>query len=109
MANITLDFSNPLPTGIQIGDIAWYLDVSADINIKMGPIISISIEPIQIVVSAAPGVSPPTAADFIFYAQDPIAVVSSLKGYFAEAQFINRSTQYAELFSVGTEVFESSK
>jgi hypothetical protein len=32
-----------------------------------------------------------------------------LKGYFAEAQFINTQTKYAELFSVGAEVFESSK
>jgi len=41
--------------------------------------------------------------------QNPIGVVSSLKGYYAEAQFVNESTEYAELFSVGTEIFESSK
>jgi hypothetical protein len=55
------------------------------------------------------GVVPPTATDFIFYVQNPIGVVSSLKGYYAEAQFVNESTEYAELFSVGTEIFESSK
>ena len=109
MPNITLDFTNPLPNGIQVGDIAWYLDVSEDTNIKMGPIVSMSLDPIQIVVSVATGVVPPTAQDFIFYAPDPIAVVSSLKGYFAEAQFVNKSTEYAECFSVGAEVFQSSK
>jgi hypothetical protein len=109
MAQIDLTFENPLPEGIQVGDIAWYLDTSSNVEIKMGPIIAISDDPISIVVNAAVGVVPPDIDDFVFYAQDPIAVVSSLKGYFAEAQFINKSTQYAELFSIGAEIFESSK
>jgi hypothetical protein len=32
-----------------------------------------------------------------------------LKGYYAEAQFVNNATDYAELYSVGAEIFESSK
>ena len=34
---------------------------------------------------------------------------SSLLGYYAEVQIVNNSATEAELFSVGTEVFESSK
>mgnify|MGYP003633589428 CR=1 FL=1 len=109
MANITLTFTNPLPEGIQVGDIAWYLDNSTTAEIKMGPITSITSNPVTIIVNASAGVQPPLVDDFIFYAKDPIAVVSSLKGYFAEAQFVNDSTSYAELFSVGAEIFESSK
>lgn len=109
MANITLTFTNPLPEGVQIGNIAWYVDTSTGLEIEMGPITSISINPVTITVNAATGVVPPTAADFIFYVKNPIGVVSSLKGYYAEAQFVNESTKYAELFSVGTEIFESSK
>jgi hypothetical protein len=38
-----------------------------------------------------------------------MTTVSSLKGYYAEAQFRNNSPAYGELFSVGSEVFVSSK
>jgi len=109
MADITITFSNPLPAGLQINDIAWYLDTSEGDEIKMGPITAITNNPITITVNAATGVVPPATEDFIFYKKNPIVEVGSLKGYFAEAQFINDSTDYAELFSVGTEIFESSK
>mgnify|MGYP003630037168 FL=1 len=107
MANITITFTNPLPTGIQAGDIAWYLNITTGSEIKMGPISSITNG--VMIVNAEAGVQPPSSSDFIFYVKDPIASVSSLKGYFAEAQFINKSVEYVELYSVGSEVFESSK
>lgn len=109
MANITLTFSNPLPEGIQVGDIVWYLNTTTNVEVEMGPIISIINNPIGIVVDAAAGVAPPTQSDFIFYAENPIGYLGQLKGYYAEAQFRNSSTSYAELFSVGSEIFESSK
>jgi hypothetical protein len=107
MANITLTFTNPLPVNIQVGDIAWYLDISESEEVKMGPILSIN--GLEVVVDAAAGVSPPTTADFVFYVKDPVGYLGQLKGYYAEAQFRNNSTKYAELFAVGSEVFESSK
>lgn len=109
MAYITLTLVSPLPEGIQVGDIAWYLDVSSNINIQMGPIISITNNPIEMVVDAGPGVAPPDTEDFIFYVKDPIGYLGQLKGYYAEAQFRNNSTSNTELFSVGSEIFESSK
>lgn len=107
MANITLTFTNPLPVNIQVGDIAWYLDISESEEVKMGPISSIN--GLEVVVNAAAGVSPPTTADFVFYVKDPVGYLGQLKGYYAEAQFRNNSTKYAELFAVGSEIFESSK
>ena len=107
MANITLTFTNPLPVNIQVGDIAWYLDISESEEVKMGPISSIN--GLEVIVNAAAGVSPPTTADFVFYVKDPVGYLGQLKGYYAEAQFRNNSTKYAELFAVGSEVFESSK
>lgn len=111
MANITLEFSNPLPEGIQATDIAWYLDISAGEEIKMGPITSITQGPPTwtVIVNAEAGVVPPDASDFIFYEKNPITYIGSLKGYYAEVQFVNNTTDYAELYSVGTEIFESSK
>ena len=110
MANITITFANPLPVTLQIGDIAWYLDVDAipqPKEIKMGPITSINDK--TIVVNAAAGVADPDTSDFIFYVKDPVGKVGQLKGYYAEIQFRNNTTKYAELFSVGTEIFESSQ
>ena len=109
MANITLTFSNPLPEGIQVGDIAWYLNTTTNVEVEMGPILSIINNPVSIIVNTAAGVAPPTQNDFIFYVENPIGYLGQLKGYYAEAQFRNSSTSYAELFSVGTEIFESSK
>ena len=107
MANITLTFTNALPVNIQVGDVAWYLDISESEEVKMGPISSIN--GLEVVVNAAAGVSPPTTADFVFYVKDPVGYLGQLKGSYAEAQFRNNSTKYAELFAVGSEVFESSK
>jgi hypothetical protein len=109
MAYITLTFSNPLPEGIQVGDIAWYLNTASNIEVQMGPIFSITNNPVVVVVDAAAGVVPPSISDFVFYTEDPIGSVGQLKGYYAEAQFRNNSSERAELFSVGSEVFESSK
>lgn len=107
MANITITFPNALPVGIQVNHIAWYVDVSENTQVRMGPIIAIT--GLSIVVNAGVGVEPPTSEDFVFYSKDPMTETGSLKGYYAEAQFINNSTSYGELFSVGTEIFESSK
>ena len=109
MANITLTFSNPLPEGIQVGDIAWYLNTATNVEVEMGPILSIGSNPVSIIVDAAVGVGSPSQDDFIFYAENPIGFLGQLKGYYAEAQFRNSSTSSAELFSVGSEIFESSK
>ena len=109
MADITFTFTNPLPDGTQITDVAWYLNNTTKKEIKMGPIKSIDNTTKTIVVDAKIGVVPPGSSDFIFYVKNPIAGTGQLKGYYAEVQFTNSSTDYAELFSVGTQIFESSK
>jgi hypothetical protein len=108
MATFTFTFTNPVPEGIEVGDIAWYYDTSEESQVKMGRILSI-ISDTSITVDGEVGVIPPGTDDFIFYVKDPLTSTGQLKGYYAEAQFINTSTEYAELFSVGAQVFESSK
>jgi|TARA_R110000765_G_scaffold142493_2_gene243724 hypothetical protein len=109
MANITITFTNPLPDGIQIGDIAWYSNTTSGTEVEMGPITAITSNPITISINATAGAQPPSVSDFVFYVKNPMTTVSSLKGYYAEAQFRNNSPAYGELFSVGSEVFVSSK
>ena len=114
MIDISLTFApESVPNGMQVQDILWYVDGSSGSEIQIGPIISITENTeegtTEVVATAPPGVAPPSSGDFIFYVKNPIVEVSSLKGYFAETQFINQSTDYAELFAVASEVFESSK
>ena len=51
----------------------------------------------------------PNSLSFILFVKDNTANTSSLSGYYAEAKFVNNSTTGVELFSVGSEIFESSK
>ena len=43
------------------------------------------------------------------FSKDNKVNLSSLTGYYAEAQFVNDSTVEAELFAVSTDVYGSSK
>ena len=43
------------------------------------------------------------------FAKDKKVNTSSLLGYYADVKFVNNSTTKAELFSVGSEIAESSK
>lgn len=106
MANITLTFTE-IPDSLTVGDIAWYLDISSGAEIEMGPVITIGAN--TLVINAAAGVLPPAIGDFVFYIHNPIGYLGQLKGYYAEVNFRNNTTEYAELFSIGSEVFESSK
>ncbi len=116
MAGVTpiqINFANHTPVGLDLNDIIWYSDASTGNEIMMGPVSGISnndnTSTYYITVNASYGVSAPTTSDFVYYKKNPIGYVSSLKGYFAEAQFVNTENKYAELFSVGAEIFESSK
>ena len=51
----------------------------------------------------------PTVEDFIMFSKDNAANLSSILGYYAEVKFTNNSSYDAELFSVGSEITESSK
>ena len=121
MPAITLTFNNPLNTSVQVGDVAYYANttrvgVHHEKNlggvISLGPITNI----IQwngvnsFITSNMPiNTVPPVQGSFIMFSKDNKANMSSILGYYAEVEFKNNSKTEAELFSVGTEVFESSK
>ena len=54
-------------------------------------------------------VSPPPAGSYISFAKDKTVNTSSLLGYYASVNFVNDSRKKMEMFSVGSEVSESSK
>jgi hypothetical protein len=49
------------------------------------------------------------SADYIMFQKHRSPGVSGVLGYYAEVEFRNNSTKKAELFAVGSELFESSK
>ena len=124
MPLITLTFANPLNTSVQVGDVAYFCNTSLvgvhntqNLNnvISLGPITTIlqwngSFS--QITSLMAIGTCPPNCpiqGSYIMFSKDNKANMSSILGYYAEVEFKNNSKTKAELFSVGTEVFESSK
>ena len=121
MPAITLTFTNPLNTSVQIGDVAYYANTNlVGVHNQQNLSGVISIGPITNIIqwngfnsyitSNMPvNTVPPVQGSFIMFSKDNKANMSSILGYYAEVEFKNNSKTKAELFSVGTEVFESSK
>ena len=62
-----------------------------------------------IIADMPPSTIPPLQNDFIFFSKDNKVNLSSILGYFASIEFRNDSKTEGELFSVGCDIFESSK
>ena len=122
LPSITISFPNPINVSVQVGDIAYYLSSTIDLGththsnyndiIKIGRIIQVNRIGNSIRCNWNPipstALFPPIGA-FIMFSKDNKANLSSLLGYYAEVQFVNNSSDEAELFSVGADVFISSK
>lgn len=108
-----LSFSEPLNVSCQVGDTAYYVPTSTSggyrINssnvVEIGVITNIT----GLVVTVAVQVNNPPNGAFIMFSKDNKANLSSILGYFAKVRFKNSSTATSELFSVGMDIFESSK
>jgi hypothetical protein len=123
MPAITLTFSNPLNTSVQVGDTAYYANtnlVGVHDQENLSGVISLGIitsitqwNPTTLTATItsnmAVGTPLPSQGSFIMFSKDNKANMSSILGYYAAVTFKNNSKKEAELFSVGTEVFESSK
>lgn len=115
MPQVTLTFNFPLNDSVQVGDITYYTnDVNGTNLIRLGNITGISLTNNRIEVNILPQLvgtvdTELTTSSFILFSKTALVNTSGLKGYYAEAQFKNDSTDYAELFLVGSEIFESSK
>ena len=119
---IIITFPNPINVSVQVGDTAYYMASSQPLGththsdqsdiVQIGEIIAIDQATNTITCFWNPDpatASGPLAGTFIMFSKDNKANLSSLLGYYAKVRFTNNSTDKAELFSVGCEVFESSK
>ena len=110
MDSITLTFPNHLNVSIQVGDTTYYSnDVNGtDIQV-MGLITGVDRALNSVTTEIDPNTTRPTLNSFILFSKTASVNTSGLKGYYAEIQFKNNSTDYAELFSVGSDIVVSSK
>ena len=121
MAKVTLTFNAPLNASCQVGDIAYHVarqDVG-EFSTNNGDIIEIgqirqiddrdSSTPVVICYSTMAGDINADNNVFILFSKDNKVNLSSILGYYAEVKLVNNSTTQAELFSVGVDMFESSK
>jgi len=121
--NVQLTFDN-INVSAQVGDIVYYthsgsptggFDQASLVNtIRLGPIIAmngntITVQYDDLDVGNGPVLLSPSIGSFISFAKDKKANTSSLLGYYMSVNFVNNSKQKAELFSVGSEIVESSK
>lgn len=130
MISQVLTFASDVNTSLQIGDVVYYSPYGTTggfntVN-NVGTIVTfgvvtaiyndgntaLSVPPYSIIVLydesnvATPAPSP---NDYIMFAKNKEVNSSSLKGYYAEIKLENYSTDKIELFSIGSEVSESSK
>lgn len=110
MDSITFTFPEPIQVSVQIGDTAYFTnDVNGVVLNLIGNITAIDKATNSLTCEIAPTAVRPTTSSFILFSKTNEANISSLTGYYLYSQFRNNSTKYAELFSIGSEVFESSK
>lgn len=123
MPSITFTLTHPLNQAIQQGttDVAYYADTStytfsnsstvdyANAFVRLGAITAVDYAAKQITCDVASNTVLPASNDFLFFSKDNRANMTSLLGYYAEVEVKNNSTDKAELFAMGSEIFESSK
>jgi len=121
IVNTQLFFDN-LNVSVQVGDTVFFTPNtgslggfnSGDINVTnlLGLIISITGNSIIVAVDTAIVTNfpaNPIVGDYISFVKDKRVNTSSLLGYYASVNFVNDSRGKVELFSVGSNVSESSK
>ena len=80
--------------------------INSDNLFKVGEVIEIN----KNVVSFSGGATMPFAnLDYCFFVKNQVVNMNGLGGYYAEAKFENNSKEKAELFTVSSEITESSK
>jgi hypothetical protein len=110
MDSITLTFPDPIQVSVQIGDTAYFTNNINGIDIKkIGTITSIDYTTNSITCNILSTSPRPLTTSFILFSKTSEANTNSLTGYYLYSQLRNNSKDYAEIFSVGTEIFESSK
>ena len=121
MPSITVNFANTLNESIQIGDFLYYSTTTvesmqgnpnqpySEVIVEVGQITAINYTTNVVTANIANSTTLPTTSSFFLFGKDNRVNMKSLLGYYADVELTNNDTIKAELFSVGSEIFESSK
>jgi hypothetical protein len=123
-----ITFPEAVNSSLQLGDIVYYSPTDSVPNsniqktttsniVKLGSVFSITTDPPTVQVTyddlpdstGASTVFPPLATHYVMFEKDKRVNSSSLIGYYADVKLLNNSKKKIELFSLGSEVTESSK
>ena len=125
MPTLEINFPNEVNTSAQIGDEVYWIIPNANGEFDWANLSNINNVgyPISGISPSGSGdgfitidypqnttiLNPPPQGAFIMFGKDNRVNMSSLIGYYAEVEFKNESTDDIELFSISSEVSESSK
>tara|TARA_R100000781_G_scaffold115020_1_gene88524 strand:- start:3191 stop:3526 length:336 start_codon:yes stop_codon:yes gene_type:complete len=111
MAIIRLIFENPINTSTQVGDRIYAISPGNDTvnNDNFVGVVHKIPNNLEIRVDDSNGVNNVSVDDFIMFQKDNKSNVTSLNGYYANVKMENSSTEKVELFSLASEVSQSSK
>ena len=110
---------NDVNTSAQVGDTVYFTTGGGPLGgfdqadlvstSVLGPITAINGTQITVQYDDAIVIVTPVAGDFFTFVKDKRVNTSSLLGYYASVNFVNDSRGKVELFSVGSDITESSK
>ena len=102
---LTITFNNPINVSVQVGDMVYYLNSGT--VVELVKLLTISGKTITCEIDQ--NQANPSNNSFILFSKDNRKNLTSITGYYAEVEMKNDSQEYAEIFTVGSEIFESSK
>ena len=109
----TMEVDNVSVRGLQTAEIFGFTRLEAENMVKFGKVTNITQNTITVdetVFPESPGGTPdPTHGAFILFAKNQVVNTSSLLGYYADVKLENNSKNKAEIFSLSSEITESSK
>lgn len=128
MATINLAFNHPINSSVQVGDEVFscettFNDLGTDFNTSsssntsyLGKVKSLNNPngPDNISIDVENSIVPPawnkiSSSSFIMFSKSTVVNTSGITGYYADVMLKNNSDKKVELFSVGSQIFESSK
>ena len=124
-----IQFSDPINFSVQIGDLAWFIPTGTsgvpgnqystgqttnNVNpfnnaVLMGEITDINRTTLPYHINVPGIMTLPFAQDFIMFSKNNKANLTSILGYYANVTMVNHSKEKIELFSVASEISQSSK
>ena len=103
---ITVSFGFNIDSIASVGDKLYRVVGGGGTNGLLGVITGIAGD--TITIDGTTGVTLPLVGSYIFYVKDNVAESYGAIGYYMQYELENSSTNFVELFAVGTELFKSN-